>query len=444
MLTVDLVRARRRGRDLLLSELKGRTKSRAIYLAELYLDMAKSHVGEPRGAFDESCATIMTNPRERKLALGFKKLVEDLCSFETDDTIDARELRRQVFLAASAARRELADGEILDDRELLEQVAAERGRGEAPEELVESLYIDLREAQLLREAPAITPAGLVEKYEMAQAQAVLLRATRVIADVRCDNPATYRYLFNKLKFRRLLHRIQRKGPGYRIEIDGPYSLFSSVTKYGIQLALLLPALQACDEWALRADLLWGKEKSELRFSLSGGLPKRSRKKYGVDADKAPPKVAFEEIAPEEVVTLVNRLAKKDCGWQIEPSTAILELPGVGLCVPDLRFQHRESGVEVFLEVLGFWSRDAVWKRVELVQAGLPQRIIFAVPKRLRVSEEVLEGDLPGELYVYKGVLSEREVLSRLDAMVAEASTNEGAEREVSERADSQEQKTLGL
>jgi hypothetical protein len=67
-------------------------------------------------------------------------------------------------------------------------------------------------------------------------------------------------------------------------------------------------------------------------------------------------------------------------------------------------------------VLGFWSRDAVWKRVELVQAGLPQKILFAVSSRLRVSEAVLDDDLPGALYVYKGAMSAAQIEKKLDAL----------------------------
>jgi hypothetical protein len=48
-------------------------------------------------------------------------------------------------------------------------------------------------------------------------------------------------------------------------------------------------------------------------------------------------------------------------------------------------------VRVYLEVMGYWSRAAVWKRVELVQAGLAERVLFAVSSRLSVSEEVLDG-----------------------------------------------------
>ena len=45
----------------------------------------------------------------------------------------------------------------------------------------------------------------------------------------------------------------------------------------------------------------------------------------------------------------------------------------------------ETGEEVFVDVFGFWSRDAVWRRVELVRKGFPARILLAVPKQNRVS-----------------------------------------------------------
>jgi hypothetical protein len=92
---------------------------------------------------------------------------------------------------------------------------------------------------------------------------------------------------------------------------------------------------------------------------------------------------------------------------------------VGLCVPDLVFERRREGAKrerVYLEVMGYWSRAAVWKRVELVRAGLGERILFAVSSRLRVSEDVLDADLPGALYVYKQTISARAVAERVDSL----------------------------
>ena len=59
----------------------------------------------------------------------------------------------------------------------------------------------------------------------------------------------------------------------------------------------------------------------------------------------------------------------------------------------------------------------MWKRVELVRAGLAERILFAVGARLRVSEDVLDEDLPGALYVYKQTMSARIVAERLERLV---------------------------
>jgi hypothetical protein len=67
-------------------------------------------------------------------------------------------------------------------------------------------------------------------------------------------------------------------------------------------------------------------------------------------------------------------------------------------------------------VLGFWSRSAVWKRVEMVEAGLPCPIVFAVSKHLRVSEEVLDSDTPAALYIYARTMNARAVLDRVEAV----------------------------
>lgn len=89
---------------------------------------------------------------------------------------------------------------------------------------------------------------------------------------------------------------------------------------------------------------------------------------------------------------------------------------MGLCVPNLVFQREDSVVH--LEVMGYWSREAVWRRVELVQEGLAAPILFAVSSRLRVSEEVLAGDAPSALYVYKGTMSASAVAERIEALAA--------------------------
>jgi predicted nuclease of restriction endonuclease-like RecB superfamily len=174
-----------------------------------------------------------------------------------------------------------------------------------------------------------------------------------------------------------------------------------VTKYGLGLALLLPALDECGPWTLDATVRWDKSTRVHKFHLEGGT--------AAAAGEAP-------ALPEDVETLITRFGEKTKEWKVAPADAILDLPGLGLCIPDLVFRHGRSKQPYYLEVMGFWSRDAVWRRVELVKAGLPHRILFAVSSRLRVSEAALEGELPGQLYVYKGTMMAGEILERLETM----------------------------
>jgi predicted nuclease of restriction endonuclease-like RecB superfamily len=113
---------------------------------------------------------------------------------------------------------------------------------------------------------------------------------------------------------------------------------------------------------------------------------------------------------------LDALRGLDTPWQVTPAVEILDLPGHGVCVPDLTFEHAQTGERVHLEVLGYWSRDAVWKRVELVEAGLAHRIVFAVGQHLRVSEAALDAELPAALYVYKRTMSAKAIVERLDAL----------------------------
>jgi hypothetical protein len=400
VLTADLVNARRRGNELHLASFDAAARLRARAIGEVLLATAAAHVGRPREELVLALSTIDVGPREHRLKDGLAKLVEDRCEFNASEDVDPALVRREVFTRSSAARAGLQAADRFDRGPIIAEIAGQRGT--SSEAIERALFADLRGAHVLVAFDAPSPDSLVASYEYGQAQAVLLRAVKVTVDVRCASAGALRALFRRLKFLRLLHTISKKDDGHRIVIDGPFSLFESVTKYGLQLALVLPALELCEEWRLEADVRWGKERTPLVFRLAGKAPSGK--------GDAPP-------LPDEVQTLLRTFAALGTAWRVSPNSKILELAGVGLCVPDLVFERPYYGVardRVYLEVMGYWSREAVWKRVELVQAGLPERILFAVSSRLRVSEDVLGGDLPGALYVYKQTMNARAIAERLD------------------------------
>lgn len=402
MLTADLVHARRQQGELKLVALSKDKRARALEIATQLHDLARSNVGETREELMEAWKAVRVGARERKLADGLKKLIEDGLELEVAVDVDPVALRKEVFELATARRKAMGEEDRFDRDALLSEVAA---RHELNADDVErGLYGDLKNAHVLREVNAPPPAAMVAGYDLEQARAVMLRAARLTATLRGASPAAMRTLFRKLKFQRLLHTIHRGPDGaYRIEIDGPFSLFESVTKYGLQLAIALPAITACGQWDIEAEVRWGKKRDPLIFRLSGDAR---------GEDDVP------ERLPDEVETLLRRFEDRKGPWSARVAEEIVDLPGVGLCVPDLAFTHADTGEEVLLEVMGFWSRDAVWRRVELVEAGLKTKILFAVSKRLRVSEAVLSGELPGALYVYKGAMSAKQIEDKLDRLVA--------------------------
>jgi uncharacterized protein len=391
----DLVRVRRKNGVLSLAKPSPDVELRARALAGQVLLVIGSCLNEPRSVVDEALNELQGTPQEKKLLLALKKLALDDCVFDTNAALDAMTLRREVFSRATLARQGLAMGARFERDSVLAETA--EALGLSAEALENGLYSDLRSAERLLKAPAYDAEILGRKHARAEVQAVLLCSVRVVVEVRCASADQYRTLFHKLKFRQLLFQMSaREGGGYRIEIDGPYSLFESVTKYGLELALLLPALEACDSVKLEADLRWGKKRDKLSFSLELGAAE-----------------SFEPTPPrDEIQALLMAFAQSEA-WRAEPAQEVLDLPGIGLCVPDLCFTHQRTGEQVLCEVLGFWNRAAVWRRIELVEQGLATKIVFVVSARLRVSEEMLDGTDSAALYVYKGAINPKALQRKL-------------------------------
>jgi predicted nuclease of restriction endonuclease-like RecB superfamily len=390
-----------------LVSLDAHARERARTIGEALVTIATAHVGRTREELETALSAAPAAPREHRLRDGLAKLIEDRCEFDAGEDADPEAVRRDVFMRASATRAALTATERFDRSSVLAEVA--RARDTSADEIERALFADLRGSHVLVAFETLSPHTLVAAYERAQAQAVLLRAVQVRVDVHCASAHALRALFRRLKFLRLLHSVSRRGEDHHIVIDGPFSLFESVTKYGLSLALVLPALEGCDRWRLEADIRWGKERTPLVFRLAGET-----------SSPADGSVTEALRLPDDVEALVRSFRALETPWSVSPNRRILELPGIGLSIPDLVFDRQRpdgSCDRVYLEVMGYWSRAAVWKRVELVRAGLAERVLFAVSAKLRVSEDVLDEDLPSALYVYKQTMSARTVSERLERLV---------------------------
>lgn len=181
-------------------------------------------------------------------------------------------------------------------------------------------------------------------------------------------------------------------------------LFQQSTRYGLKLAMLLPVLLCCRQARIEA---------HVRLRKTGGV-ERLVIEHTRPAVRGSDEVPLGDVASR----LLTDLEAAGPPWRPRPATDILRLPGVGAIVPDLELVHDDTGEVVAVEVLGFWSRAAVWRRVELVERGLPFRLVVCASERLRVSEEALPDDATGALVVFKGSLRAAQVRAAADRVTS--------------------------
>jgi len=415
MLTADLVDARSKDGELVLRRVDEATRAEAQSIAEQYLEAARGLVGCRREEVEEAFAAVGESAKGRKLVLGLRKLALDACVFEGDAEVDPVAIRRALFTRASEVRRSRESGEPFSRADVVADVAASLDL--APEALERGLFADLRGEQVLRGAPRMTASSLVEAWELGRAQAVLLTAVRVTCEIAAASPGALRAFFARLKFHGLLFAAERSGSGFRVVIDGPYSMFEATTRYGLRLALLLPALRELEHWSLVAEVRWGKARTPLTFRLAS-----DRKSAPIDAGEASPSLHL----GGEAQALLEGVEAIAGVWRARPAGAILDVPGAGVCIPDLELRRRDEGAgdrerTVYVEVLGFWSRAAVFRRIELAERGLDAAVVFVLGARLRVSAELLDEELPASLYVFKTRPNARTLLEHVER-VARAAT----------------------
>ncbi|HSO35639.1 MAG TPA: DUF790 family protein [Labilithrix sp.] len=419
MLTADHVDARKKGDQLVLRRLDARDLGEAQELASAYLEAATAHVGRAQAELAEAWQAIETNARQRRLAAGLRKLVEDGCVFDEESALDPVAIRRAIFLRATQSRRTRDVLRPFDREAVVQEIAA--SLGQTSDAVERALFADLHGEHVLRSAPASDAASVVDAYELGRAQAGLLRAVRVRCDVKAGSPLAIRAFFAWLKFQKLLFTTERGAEGgFTVTIDGPFSMFESVTKYGLRLALVLPALRTLDSWSLEADIRWGKERTALRFCMSSA-------EGGARAAVASAAIA-EPLSDDARALLDGLQALPKSRWKAEIAATLLDRPGLGVCIPDLVLRREGSSEPIYVEVLGFWSRDAVWRRVELAQQGLDARIVFCASSRLRVSPEVIGESAPAALYVYKGKPSARALVEHVERIATAALVVDGTGR----------------
>jgi predicted nuclease of restriction endonuclease-like RecB superfamily len=348
--------------------------------AEQMLFVYREAVGRTRGEIAADLAELLADGPSLLVHQGLAKLLDDRCEYEVATDLKPDQVREAAFRLSAIEHAESAQaGRPFDRNAVLLAASAELGH--PPESLDQALFADLQDEQRVLKFDNCTPEQLLHRYNLALAQAILLRAVEIEVHVRGETAARFRALFRQVKFRQLICTVHPESNGYRLTLDGPLSLFSSTQKYGLQLALFLPALLHCKAFELRANVRWGPERKPQTFTLSANDGLRSHlPDFGV-------------FTPPVLETFATNFRANVKGWTIDDEPHPLPVGGT-LWVPDFTLTHAVTGKQVYVEILGFWRKVNLEELHRRLKKALPGQFVLAVSGASRADESTdeLSGD----------------------------------------------------
>ncbi|MCB1919627.1 MAG: DUF790 family protein [Candidatus Competibacteraceae bacterium] len=363
--------------------------------AEQVLTVITEHQHRPRGELQAALRALEGDSPDYRIVRGFAHLALNAAEFTlATGELEPETLRREVFTLA-AEQGSYGESQA---QQVLEAVAP-RYQLEA-ETLREALYADLPENHRLTALPDFTPERLIDRYNLAQAQGLLYSALYLRLIAHRNVPGEYRRLFQHLKFHGLMYAVEGNlDDGYQIYVDGPASLFKQTRKYGLQMAVFLPALLRVSRWQMEAVLQ--RDGQELSYRLDSQSPLKPL--------TAPPP-AYDSLLEE---SFARRWEKLGTPWTLEREVEIVDLKGT-VFVPDFALRHVDGRV-IHIEIMGFWHPDYLRRKLDKLRRAAMPNLIVAVSERLNAGADDFR-DIPGPVIFFKGKLEPRQVLAVLESL----------------------------
>jgi predicted nuclease of restriction endonuclease-like RecB superfamily len=365
MLTKDMVKFSRRGeyiRPFIISVDDEESLKIAAEMLSIYC-LIEGQPAPTRGEIAQLAEPIINDANDIKVAKGLQKIILDNCEFAIPRDFDYATARHEIFTATAgllkSGSRNDPDEFCSNMRQLLPQYEALISSG---------IYTDLPENESLIKVKQIFPKELLERYNCAQVQSLLLRSKQFTLCLSDVSPVELRRTFKYLKFFRLLADIYQLPPDkIEIIISGPATILENTKKYGLQLATFFPAVCLLKKWSVKADIEYNGRIYKLRINQESKLNSHYHN--------------FSAYIPEEI-TIFHRLFRdKKLSWEIVGETPCFHADNNEVIFPDLSFKHI-SGTIIHLELFHRWHAGALIKRLDFCTANQNIPLLLGVDNAL--------------------------------------------------------------
>ncbi|MEO0540909.1 MAG: DUF790 family protein [Cyanobacteria bacterium P01_A01_bin.105] len=403
MLPSDLLMHRPQGDSVVPKHLP--IKAPWLDTAQTLIEIFNHAVDGTQGALNQALQTLEGEETDYRIKRGLAHILRSSFStFEIVSPLDPQDLRQKVF-ARSAQR---AQSPAATERHL-DALAAELTqtleRPVEPIHIRQGLYADLQENRILTQFDAPSPAALLHRYNLSQVQGIFYRASHVVLNVHRNDPGEYKLMFRYLKLFRLMTYIEGEADqGFTVTIDGPTSLFKPSTRYGLDIAKLLPAILHVTKWELAATLQWKdsytRQTSQKRYSLTDTCDLVSH---------YPPGKPYDSMLE---AAFAERWGKLKTEWVLEREVDLIPIPG-SVMIPDFRLVHPD-GRTYLLEIVGYWRPDYLRKKFSQVRQSNCSNLILAISERLNLEKAGVKVDsIAAKIVWFKDKLQPKSVLAQL-------------------------------
>lgn len=406
--------------DLLIHRPRGDSiDAKQLPLSELWVAIAtnlialfQATVGDTQGSLNQKLQELEGEDTDYRIKRGLAHILRSSFStFEIVSPLEPQDLRQRVFALAAASQSSPATAEH-HLQTLAAQLTQELDRDVEPVHIQQGLYADLKENRILTQFDAPTPEALLHRYNLSQVQGIFYRASHVVLNLHRNDPGEYKLMFRYLKLFRLMTYIEGEADqGFTITIDGPASLFKASTRYGLDIAKLVPAILHVTRWHLSATLQWKdsytKAQSEKGYTLDSECELVSHYPPGKPYDSM-----VEAAFAERWASLIE---KGKTQWQLEREVDLIPIPG-SVMIPDFRLVHPDGDVYL-LEIVGYWRPDYLRKKFAQVQKSDCQNLILAISQRLNLAKAGVDvKNVPAKVVWFKDKLQPKPVLALLEEL----------------------------
>lgn len=365
--------------------------------------------GKTQGELDRQLQALEGEETNYRIKRGLAHLLksETFSTFEIVSPLEPIALRQRVF-ALSAEAAPLPTVASVTLTRLAVQLSEELGHEVLPDQIRAGLYSDLAENRILTQFEAPTPEALLHRYNLSQVQGIFYKASQIKITAHRNDPGEYKLLFRYLKLFGLMAYIEGDADhGFTITIDGPTSLFKASTRYGLDIAKLIPALLHVTKWSLVAELQlkdpYTKAQKTRRFTLESDCGLVSH---------YPPGKPYDSMLEQAFGERWDALGSE---WRLEREVDLIPIPG-SVMIPDFRLVH-PNGRSILLEIVGYWRPEYLRKKFSQVRQAGRDDLILAISERLNLEKAgVKVVDTPVRIVWFKDKLSPKAVLSVLNEL----------------------------